>query len=317
MNYNIYISACSEEGGIYRYILNGEGVLEFCEKTPLDKPMYLVEKDGRMHTLLKDCFTTEGGYTSFAINPDGTLSDMAEIQSTKGKVPCHLAVEEEGVYCVNYSSGSVIKMPDVLRVHEGSGPNLPRQDMAHTHYVCKTPQGLIAVTDLGTDLIYFYDVDMNLKFTVKTPEGAGVRHLIFSDDGTRMYAVTELYSTVCVYSCGSRAEDFSLLGEYPALPGDFKEKNTAAAIRLYGDMLYVSNRGHNSIVGFKLQKDTVTKEFTMDCGGAGPRDFDIFGKYMVVTNENSGNVAVFDLETKLLTDTVDAPSPISVIAIEQ
>ena len=316
MKYNIYVSACSEDGGIYRYILTDEGKLEFCENTPLDKPMYLAVKDGRMYTLLKACFPDgSGGQTSFKIEADGSLSDMEEIRSTKGKVPCHLAVEDEGIYCVNYSSGSVIKMPDILRVHEGSGPNLPRQDMAHTHYVCKTPQGLIAVTDLGTDLIYFYDTDMNLKFTVKTPEGAGVRHLIFSD--TRMYAVTELYSTVCVYTCGSTAEDFSLLGEYPALPDDFTGKNTAAAIRLYGDMLYVSNRGHNSIVGFKLQKDTVTKEFTMDCGGAGPRDFDIFGKYMVVTNENSGNVAVFDLETKLLTDTVDAPSPISVIAIEQ
>jgi len=316
MNYNIYISACHKNGGIYRYILDEKGKLTFCENTPLDKPMYLVEKGGRMYTLLKECFPDgSGGQTSFKINADGTLSDMEEIRSTKGLVPCHLAVEDEGIFCVNYSSGSVIKMPDALRVHEGSGPNLPRQDMAHTHFVCKAPNGLFAVTDLGTDEIYFYNTGMELRFKVKTPEGAGVRHLTFSPDGSRMYAVTELYSTVCVYSCGDAAEDFALLGEYPALPADFKEKNTAAAIRLYGDMLYVSNRGHDSIVGFRVEGDKLVKEFTMDCGGKGPRDFDIFGKYLIVTNENSNNVVVFDLETKLLTDTKDAPAPISVLAL--
>ena len=317
MNYYIYISACTPDGGIYRYRLNNSGKLELTDITPLDKPMYLVEKEGRMYTLLKECFTDgSGGLTSFNIEADGSLSDMAEILSTKGRVPCHLAVEKEGVFCVNYSSGSVIKMPDLLCVHEGSGPNLPRQDMAHTHYVCKTPQGLIAVTDLGTDSIYFYNSDMQLKFKLKTPEGAGVRHLIFSADGSRMYAVTELFSTVCVYSCGAEEKDFALLGEYPALPEDFTEKNTAAAIRISGDMLYVSNRGHNSVVGFKICGDELTKEFSMDCGGKGPRDFDIFGNYMVITNENSNNIVVFDMKTKEITDVADAPSPISVIARE-
>jgi len=77
MNYNIYISACHKNGGIYRYILDEKGKLTFCENTPLDKPMYLVVKGGRMYTLLKECFPDgSGGQTSFKINADGTLSDM-------------------------------------------------------------------------------------------------------------------------------------------------------------------------------------------------------------------------------------------------
>ncbi len=318
MEHRLYISGCSREGGIYQFILDEKGKLTPSGVTPLDKPMYLVEREGRMYTLLKECFPDgSGGMTSFKIEKDGSLSDMAEILSTKGRVPCHLAVEQEGVFCVNYSSGSVIKMPDIIRVHEGSGPNLPRQDMPHTHFVGKTPQGLFAVTDLGTDEIYFYNEDMQLQFKINTPRGAGVRHLAFSRDGSRMYAITELYSTVCVFSCSARAEDFKMLGEYPALPENFKEKNTAAAIRLKEDMLYVSNRGHNTIVGFKVVGDVLVKQFTMECGGVGPRDFDIFGKFLVVTNENSGNVAVFDMTSRELTDSTPVPSPISVVAKEQ
>ena len=318
MKFNVYISACHETGGIYRYILDQDGKLTHAGTTPLENPMYLVESGGRMHTLLKSCFDDGcGGYTSFKINPDGSLSDMSEIVSTKGLVPCHLAVCGDDVYAVNYSSGSVIKLPHLLKVHQGSGPNLPRQDMAHTHFVGPTPSGkLIAVTDLGTDEIYFYDKHMNLQFKVKTPEGSGVRHLAFSGNSNLMYAVTELHSTVCVYTYGDAPEDFRLIGEYKALPDDFTGQNTAAAIRLHEGKLYVSNRGHNSIVCFDICGNKLKKARTINCGGKGPRDFDIFGNFMVVTNENSQDIVVFDMNTLEITDRKEAPAPISVVARE-
>ena len=61
-----------------------------------------------------------------------------------------------------------------------------------------------------------------------------------------------------------------------ATSGIFNEKNTAAAIRIHNDRLYVSNRGHNSIAVFKINGKELVLEEIFSCGGEGPRDFDIF-----------------------------------------
>ena len=83
---------------------------------------------------------------------------MTKPQSTKGIVACHLAESDGSIYCVNYLSGSVIKMPDTVDTHSGHGINPKRQDAPHTHYVCESPDGkYIFVTDLGIDKIFVYN----------------------------------------------------------------------------------------------------------------------------------------------------------------
>ena len=315
MNYRLYICASDAEGGLYQYILDEKGKLSKGEITPLDTPMYSIFSGDKIYVILNECFPEGfGGLLSFDIDEKGNLSNRSETVSTLGKVPCHLTEADGKIYCVCYVSGSVFMTPDKSVVHTGSGPNLPRQSAAHTHFVTETPdKKYIAVTDLGTDQIYFYSKDLTPEHTLKTPEGSGVRHLVFSKDGRYMYAVTELYSTVLVYSYGKNREDISLLGSYNALPEDFTQKNTAAAIRLDEDYLYVSNRGHNSLVRFKISGDVLENREFFTCGGDGPRDFDIFGDYIVVTNEKSNNITVINKKTGEITDNTAAPSPIAVI----
>ena len=59
----------------------------------------------------------------------------------------------------------------------------------------------------------------------------------------------------------------------------------------------VVSGGHSHIVKVNsyTELETVGK---YDCGGIGPRDFDVFGNFMVVCNENSHNAAVFRLDEK-------------------
>ncbi|MDP4119402.1 MAG: lactonase family protein, partial [Bacillota bacterium] len=312
MKYNIYISSCDKNGGIYRYILNENGTLSFADKMPVDRPMYLVPEGNNLYAPLRESFSDgTSGIASYSVKENGALSDLGEVVSTKGKVACHLAVENGCIYCVNYVSGSVIKMPDKLVTHHGKGINPLRQEAPHTHYVGFTPDNkYVVVTDLGLDKIYFYDKELNYKFDVSVSLGAGVRHLVFSDNGKYMYAVNELSATVCVFSYG---DEINMLGEYNVLPEDFSGENTAAAIRLHNGKLYVSNRGHNSVTCFNIKEDKLEREYILPCGGKGPRDFDIFGDYLVCTNENSDNVTVFDITTKKMTDDISLKTPISVI----
>ncbi len=292
---DLYIASCTPDGGVYHYRMNGDGETVFCDKTPIDKPMYLVRENDKMYVLLKEFFEDKtSALVSFKINEDGSLSDMSEPVSTKGLVACHLAVEKGVVYAVNYSSGSVFKTPDKSVVHNGVlGPNKKRQEMPHTHFVGFTPDGeYVCVTDLGLDTIFFYDKELNEKFTVKVPDGHGARHLVFSDDAKFMYCANELESTISVFEY--KGKDTKLLKTYETLPKDFDGVNLAAAIRFCNGYLYISNRGYDGVTSFKVNgAELELVGYTKV--GAHPRDINIFDDILVSTNMYDNNVTFFKM----------------------
>ena len=64
----------------------------------------------------------------------------------------------------------------------------------------------IYLTDLGLDRIVIYNFDPisgKLKQInngiVNLPKGSGPRHFVFNSDGTKMYVISELNSTVSVF----------------------------------------------------------------------------------------------------------------------
>lgn len=311
----MYIAACDKKGGIYHYEIEGKNIKEK-GFTPLDRPMYMEIKGDKLYCVLRDPENTgESGIVTFDINPDGSLSNKSERVSTLGAVGCHLTVSGKGVFCANYVSGSVFRTPDLLVTHEGKGVHPTRQEKAHTHCTVLTPDGkYVCVCDLGVDKIFIYDLDLNPVSEIKFPDGAGPRHIVFSADCKFMYCVTELSNQVFSFAyCDGK---LSVLSSINALPSDFTEKNTAAAIRLDGDFLYTSNRGHNSIAVFKVNGGEMTLVDFVSCGGAGPRDFNIAENLLVCTNENSNDVTFFELcegIPKPIDFKLSMPGPLNVI----
>ena len=162
---NIYIASCVKGGGIYHYTLSENNVLDFCEKTTLDEPMYMIIRNEKMYILLRqpDEKTNFSGELSIDIDGTGKLFAPSRIISTKGAVACHLEVSDDNIYAVNYVSGSVIKLPDTLVTHSGQGLHKVRQAAPHTHFVHVSPDGkYILVTDLGLDKIFVYNKDFYL-----------------------------------------------------------------------------------------------------------------------------------------------------------
>ena len=92
---NVYFAACHPDGGIYHYRTDENGVMDFVEKTPVDRPMYLAIADGRMHVIVRDNGdgSGESGMISYAIGEDGRLSNPTEMKSTHGVVACHLWID--------------------------------------------------------------------------------------------------------------------------------------------------------------------------------------------------------------------------------
>lgn len=281
------------DGGIYHCELKN-GNVEIKEKTELDRPMYMTVADNKMYVILREAFENgESGMCSFDIDNSGKLINQSGIVSTKGIVACHIYANSSDVYAVNYLSGTAIRFPDTVVKHKGKGINPKRQEMPHTHYVGITPdERYICVTDLGLDKICFYDKDLNFKFDIDVPSGHGARHLAFSEDGKYLYCINELMSTVSVFIYDGK--NTRILNTYSALPPDFSGHNQAAAIRVYKNKVYASNRGHGSIAVFDICGDELIPDGFIQTGRE-PRDFNITDDILISCNMSDDTVTLYDL----------------------
>lgn len=315
---HIYILSCEKAGGIYHYLFR-DGKLEFVDKTPSDRPMYAIIRDNRLYAVLReaDTATRFGSLVSYDISANGSLVGPTATEMTNGLVPCHLEVLGNRQYIVNYLSGNLVKINGKTVEHRGKGVHPTRQEAPHTHCVCASPdQNHILCTDLGTDTVFVYDTDLNEEFIVKVPDGSGARHLCFSKDGTYLYCVNELSSDVSVFAW-NHAKPI-LKGTYSART-DFKGQNDAAAIRIEGEYLYISNRGADTVSRFQIEGDRLVLLENTSCGGRGPRDFYITDGYMILANEKSNSITVMKLENgkPVLTDeTTQINAPLCVIGGE-
>jgi 6-phosphogluconolactonase len=178
---------------------------------------------------------------------------------------------------------------------------------SHAHMIAPGPNGKIYLTDLGLDRVAIYDLDkvsgkLINKGYAKLTKGSGPRHFTFGKDGSKMYVINELGSTLTVFDVAKSGE-LSEIQTLSTIPADFTGKNYCADIHLSknGKFVYGSNRGHNSIVTFKIGTDgKVTVAGHTSCGGEWPRNFvlDPTGKYLIAGNQNSGNISLFTLDKK-------------------
>lgn len=316
--FHVYIASCTSDGGIYHYLCK-DGKLQFREKTHADRPMYLTVAEDRLYAVLRKPFgdSENSGVCNWKIGRDGSLSELSEVVSTGGHVACHLTVAQNRIYAANYLSGSVVMLPEgVVRHHEGKGPHPARQEAAHTHFVGMTPDGryLLAV-DLGADMIFVYDPDLTLRHQIPMPAGHGCRHLAWSEDGKYAFCVNELASTVSTlrYEQGM----FTLLDTVSALPENCRVENTAAAIRVDGENIYVSNRGCDNLAVFTHREGKLSQPVFVDSEGIGPRDFYVHGGYLFCANQSSDCVSVFACNGgKLQSENMhlQIPTPLCVVA---
>ena len=182
--------------------------------------------------------------------------------------------------------------------------------------------------DLGLDRVMLYRLDASAGSLQRVPEGdvalspgAGPRHIAFHPKLPLVYVVGELDSTVTTLRFDSEAGRLTKLDSRSSLPTGWSGKSYAADIHVApsGDVLYVSNRGHDSIAAFSIDaaSGALTLEQTIATGGAWPRNFtlDPTGRWLLVANQNSNSIVVLarDPHSGRLSSTsqrLDIPSPV-------
>ncbi len=136
-------------------------------------------------------------------------------------------------------------------------------------------------------------------------------------------------STVSALKYDAAHGAFAVLQTISTLPDGFAGENSTAEVRVHpsGKFVYVSNRGHNSIAMFAVDRETgkLTPLGHESTRGKIPRNFNLdpSGNYLLAANQDSDNVVVFrvDEESGRLTATgsevkVGAPVCVRFVALE-
>jgi len=300
---------------------------------PNGKFLYAVNEAGKSSTV-----------SAFALEPKtGKLTLLNQLPAL-GEDPCYLSFDKTGKYLfvANYTSGNVVVFPIEADGKLGAatanvrdegkvGPNKERQDGPHAHWIETSADNRVAyVADLGLDKVLIYPFDetsgrlanAGVLGEVALPASSGPRHLAFSHDRKFMYVLGELKSNVTAFAKKS-GEPYKEIQTISAIPKGFSGRNDAAEIAIHpnGKFLCASNRGHDSIAVFNVQRrgGRLSLAANVPTGGKEPRHFviDPTGKFLLAENQLSNNIVVFKIDptTGGLTPTgqvVDVPSPVCI-----
>ena len=308
-----------------------DGVIDIINELPLRNPSFLCINDDKKKIYavneMKEYLEEEGGgitqlsYTAdFSMSIDGTWN-------AGGKDPCHIEFSpgKEFVAVANFASGSVTTFPldesgnitgteRTVFPHTGSSVHPVRQKGPHAHSCIFDNNQLMYVPDLGIDSLVVYDyskddLSINDSLSVSVPAGSGPRYGEFSKDRKHFYLINEISSQVMHFTVDEGRMEFQQVVN--TLPEGFKEENICSDLHLTpdGTKLYASNRGHDSIVCYKVEENgNLTFVDRQSCGGKTPRNFaiDPSGAHLLVGNQDSNLISVFRIKMGGHLEKIDA-----------
>ena len=317
--------------GIYVYRMDQtSGAMQLVSTTTgITNPSYLAfDSTRRFLYAVNELKTYEikptGTISAFAVDPKRGKLKFLNKRMTHGTDPCHVLVDKkrEYVFVANFMSGSLCVLPvledgslgeacDFIQ-HQGSSIDPVRQQGPHAHSVTLDEASRFAfVPDLGLDKVMAYKFDPKRGMLepnevpwVKMKPGAGPRHVAFHRSGKFAFLINELDSTLASLSYDGRKGTFKVLQIVPTLPEGYQGESTCADVQVSpaGAFVYGSNRGHDSIVIYRINQRTgrltyVGHESTQ---GKTPRSFgvDPTGRFLLAANQDSDTIVTFRIEPR-------------------
>ena len=186
--------------------------------------------------------------------------------------PCHLSLDRRGAWLLAaYYGAGCVSVHAVAA--DGSLANKPAW-IASTgpkaHCIRETGSaGRLLVPHTGQENA-FHEFELDRRTGALKPRGIvtaesdpwtgpeGPRHFEIHPNSSSVFASNEHGSTVGHWRLGPNGQLGRRLGSVPTLPHPWGLANTCAQIRLTNDgrFLYVSNRGHNSLALFAVDRQT-------------------------------------------------------------
>lgn len=284
-----------------------------------------------------------GAFSAYRIESEtGNLEFLNQL-SSGGSWPCHISTDRSGkvVLVANYGGGSALsaatgkdgsleKIASFMQ-HEGASINKERQEVPHAHQIIMDPTDTyVYVCDLGLDKIVIYRLNKatgalepNDPPFIEVVPGSGPRHMTFHPNGKYAYVINELNATIIVFNFDPSSGRLEAIQNISTLPPSYDTHKQCADIHVHpsGKFLYGSNRGHDTIAIFRIDRETGKLSVVGHQGEhiVWPRNFAIApgGRFLLVANQNSNDVVSFaiDQETGDLTPTghsLEIPRPMCI-----
>jgi len=332
----LYIGTYTSSGkseGIYVYKFHAKtGKLSplHTVKNVAEPSFLTIDKDRKYLYAVNELVEYEGknagAVSAFAIDQKTGNLQFLNQQSSLGGAPCFITASDNQkfVLVANYMGGNVSVYPVEkdgrlgasvsLAQHTGFGPNKDRQEAAHAHSILLDRNNRFAfAADLGIDRLMIYRFDAQTgklapneaQAFYQTKAGAGPRHFTFHPSGKFAFLINELDLTITSLAYDESAGTLREIQTVPTLPANASaEGATCADIHTSPDgrFLYGSNRGHNSLVSYKIDEKTGRLEYLehVSTGGKKPRNFALApdGRFLLVANQDSDSIVVFRRDAK-------------------
>jgi len=349
----VFISAftAGDDGAIHAYQLETKtGRLKLIHRTTdAENPFFMaVSPDGKfLYSIHAEKFGEEdhGQVAAYEIEGRTGRLKLLNRQSARGAGSCYLDVDATGktVLVANYFTGSVASLPvqedgslgeaSSFIQHAGSSVDPKRQDGPYSHCIVVSPDNRFAcAADLGIDQVLCYQLDAataklspNQQPFVKTPPGAGPRHLTFHPNGKHLYVINELKNSVTLFDYAAESGMLIRRQTTSTLPDGFDDTSYCADVKITpnGKYLYGTNRGHDSLAAYSIGADGRLTMIGIEPSlGKGPQNLAISpcGELLLCANMPENNVVVFriDPETgglKSVGEPVSMPKPTCIMLL--
>jgi 6-phosphogluconolactonase len=238
----------------------------------------------------------------------GKLNRLSTVALPQGENAAFVRTDRTGRWLLSasYAAGKVV----VHRLNEDGTIESPAVQTVQTaltaHCIATDPENrFVFVPHVTPNAVYQFHFDPKtgtLTEAGKAPGGAekaGPRHLAFHPTQSLAFTSDEQGSSVTAYRFDPAA-GLTPVQTLSTLPPDFKGQNTTAEVKVHpsGKLVWVSNRGHDSLAGFALDSSGKMSPRGHTPTEKTPRSFEIdpSGRFAFGAGEGSGKLAVFQID---------------------
>jgi len=235
---------------------------------------------------------------------------LIDRRRVEGGALCHItfSVKHKTLYGACYGTGTVF----AVRVQEqGFGEilyseiqhNGDQNELTRAHCVLLNHhEDELLTINIALDQIICYRLEVGvpvLSRTIALPKGVGPRHVIYSEDETYLYVITEYSNEIFVLE----NESGKLLQRISTLPESYEGVSNCSTLCFSkdGKYLYGANRGADTIVQFAVNAQGELRRMKeYPCGGKHPRHMirTKIGDMLIICNQNSNQVVAYLIEEK-------------------
>jgi 6-phosphogluconolactonase len=288
-------------------------------QTAVAPAYFIITPDGKH---LYTCNSAPGASVSaYSIDPiTGNLTLLNQKPSGGGD-PSYVTLDASGRYLMlaNFAGGSIAsyallsdgslgEMSEFIQHNREGTDGLT---VPHAHCINMDPNNRFALSaDLGLDKLFVYRFNSKTgRLTPNNPPfakvatGLGPRHIVFSRDGRFVYLITQMGSSIIRFGWDPVRGVLTQYESVSTLPSGLQTTGLGASeivLHSNGKFLYATNRGHDSVGVFSVDKITGRLTWIQDISTQGktPRDcdFDPTGHWLIVTNEDSDNALIYSID---------------------